>query len=142
MTTERRRLKQFPAALTAERHRRGRLSQRARPQLRGRDQRQVPRPDVGPVAVQEQYLLARVEPPAEPDGHQVSLERDLAVRPGERMAGAVEMQVAAVVAQVERADVEREVHGRQTGTPLGSFCFSMFRSAASATTASAQNNPS
>ena len=52
----------------------------------------------------------------------MSLERDIAVLPGERVAWAVEVQVAAVVAQLERADVQREEVVCHTGSPLGSFC--------------------
>lgn len=72
----------------------------------------------------------------------MSLERDLAVRPGERMAGAVEVQVAAVVAQLERADVKGKVAASQTGLTFRPFCFSLFRSAASAILRTASNSPS
>jgi hypothetical protein len=70
------------------------------------------------------------------------LERDVAVLPGEGMARAVEVQVTAMVAQVERANVQGKVTVGQTGIPLLPFCFSSFRSAASATSAIARNSPS
>ena len=77
----RRRRKRLSAALARQRHRHGRLAQGLRSQLRRPYQRQVLRPDVGPVAVQEQRLLAGAEPAAEVDGQHVPLERDTAVLP-------------------------------------------------------------
>lgn len=68
------------------------------------------------------------------------LERDVAVLPGKRMAWAVEVRVAAVIAQVEGADVKGKVAGCQMGIPLGPFGFSRFRSAAPAISPTASNS--
>ncbi|NLF63522.1 MAG: hypothetical protein GX579_02855 [Chloroflexi bacterium] len=87
----------------------------------------------------ETDLLTGSEPPAELDGHHMPLERGIAVPSGERMARAGEVQVAAVIVQVEGAEVKGKAAGRQMGIPLGPFCFSMFRSAASAIVPTARN---